>query len=123
MRTNQMMNLFLLSQLGGVGLVVDGGGSSSNIGRRRKDKANDDGTILVEDLEGQEEEEENVEVGAIDEEKNNSLSNKNNELWQYLAVTIDRIVIAIILLIYVLSFFTLVPLARLSISDPIKVEN
>lgn len=125
-RTNQMMNLFLLSQyqLGGVGLVV--GGGSRNVGRRRKDKANDDGTVLVE-------EQDDDDVDDVDEEAMTTINDdndeeikstvSNNEIWQFLSVAIDRVLIATLLVIYVISIFTLIPLARLDISNPIKVEN
>lgn len=122
-----MMNLFLLSQyqLGGVGLVV--GGGSRNVGRRRKDKANDDGTVLVE------EQDDDDDVDDVDEEAMTTINDdndeeikstvSNNEIWQFLSVAIDRVLIATLLVIYVISIFTLIPLARLDISNPIKVEN
>lgn len=120
-----MMNLFLLSQyqLGGVGLVV--GGGSRNVGRRRKDKANDDGTVLVEEQDDDDDvddvDEEAMTTIIDDEEIKSTVS--NNEIWQFLSVAIDRVLIATLLVIYVISIFTLIPLARLDISNPIKVEN
>lgn len=104
-RTNQMMNLFLEYKLGG--------GVGSNVGRRT-DKANDDGTVLVEELEGQNEEE------TPDEAKSTQNSEK---IWQFLAIAIDRIFIIVFLIIYVISILTLIPIARLTNSDPIKVEK
>jgi hypothetical protein len=105
-RTNQMMNLFLQYKLGG-------GVGSGNVGRH-VDRANDDGTVLVEELEGQNEEE------TPDEAKK---SPSNNEIWQFFSIAMDRLVIVALLVIYVISIFTLIPLARLSITDPIKVEK
>lgn len=123
-----MMNLFLFSQtqLSGVGLVVGGGSGSRNVGRRRKDKANDDGTVLVEEQDDDEEDEVDEEamttvVDDHNEEVKSSVS--NNEIWQFLSVAIDRVLIGTLLVIYVISIFTLIPLARLDISNPIKVEN
>lgn len=125
-RTNQMMNLFLLSQyqLGGVGLVVGGGGGSSsrNVGRRRKDKANDDGTVLVEEQDDDDDDVDEEAMTTVVDEEVKSTPN-HNEIWQFLSVAIDRVLIATLLVIYVISIFTLIPLARLDISNPIKVEN
>lgn len=120
------MNLFLLSssyKLGGVGGGNDG---SRNITRRRKDKVNDDGTVLVEEQDDEVEVEVEGEgdggTATIDEQSKN-ISSANNEVWQFLSITIDRLLIFILLLIYVISIFTLIPLARLATSNPIKVEN
>lgn len=101
------MNLFLQYKLGG-------GGVGSNVGRN-VDRANDDGTVLVEELEGQNEEE------TMPNEAKSSPSNK--EIWQFLAIAMDRILIIALLVIYVISIFTLIPIARLAITDPIKVEK
>lgn len=121
-----MMNLFLLSQyqLGGVGLVVGGGGGSSsrNVGRRRKDKANDDGTVLVEEQDDDDDDVDEEAMTTVVDEEVKSTPN-HNEIWQFLSVAIDRVLIATLLVIYVISIFTLIPLARLDISNPIKVEN
>lgn len=109
-RTNQMMNLFLQYKLDGGGGVVRSG---SNVGRN-VDRANDDGTVLVEELEGQNEEEtpDVIETGS-----------NSKEIWQFIAATIDRVVIIVLIFIYVISIFTLIPIARLAITDPIKVEK
>jgi hypothetical protein len=137
-RTNQMMNLFLLSSPShyqqGSGVVdMVGGSRNNNVGRRRKDKANDDGAILVEELEGQNDDEEEVVTGTndtnvtVEEDEEIEQSSKaaaaNHEIWQFLALTIDRLLLAILLIIYVMSIFTLIPFTRLATSNPIKVEN
>lgn len=102
------MNLFLQYKLGG------GVGSGSNASRH-VDRANDDGTVLVEELEGQNEEE-------TPEVEPKSSSN-SKEIWQFLAVAMDRLLIIVLLVIYVISIFTLIPISRLAIVDPIKVEK
>lgn len=104
------MNLFLQYKLGGVV------GSRSNVGRRL-DKANDDGTVLVEELEGQNEER------TDEDEAKSSPTNGSKEIWQFLAIAIDRLLIIVLLVIYVISILTLIPIASLSIGDPINVEK
>lgn len=99
------MNLFLQYKLSG--------GSSSNASRH-VDRANDDGTVLVEELEGQNEEE------TLDESK---ITPNGKEIWQFLAVAMDRLIIIVLLVIYVISIFTLIPISRLANTDPIKVEK
>ncbi len=82
---------------------------------QRIDKTNDDGTVLVEEIEGQNEEE-----AVADEQKKLP---SNNELWQFVAVIMDRLAVVLLMVIYVIFIFTLIPLARLTTSDPITVEK
>jgi hypothetical protein len=87
----------------------------------------------VEELEGQNDDEEEVVTGTndtnvtVEEDEEIEQSSKaaaaNHEIWQFLALTIDRLLLAILLIIYVMSIFTLIPFTRLATSNPIKVEN